>query len=214
MYSVTAYYLAKILVETPVLALTPMIFALIVYFGVGLTITASQFFIFYASLFLIVQCAASWGYFVSSIFEKEEMATSLSPIIIMPLILFGGQFANSKNIQPWISWFQYISPIRYGLEAMTVNEFDSRIYNTTMIIRNILTNTTQVLQNSGNMMLKDGPGFNSSQWIVTKYPEINPAVISGFDVGVWQCLVILLALTIALRILSLIFLKLLVSKFQ
>lgn len=145
MYSVTAYYLAKILVETPVLALTPMIFALIVYFGVGLTITASQFFIFYASLFLIVQCAASWGYFVSSIFEKEEMATALSPIIIMPLILFGGQFANSKNIQPWISWFQYISPIRYGLEAMTANEFDSRIYNTTMIIRNILTNTTQVL---------------------------------------------------------------------
>jgi hypothetical protein len=41
MYSVTAYYLAKILIETPILALTPMIFALIVYFGIGLTITAS-----------------------------------------------------------------------------------------------------------------------------------------------------------------------------
>lgn len=145
MYSVTTYYLAKILVETPVLSFTPMLFSLIVYFGVGLTISASQFFIFYVSLLLIVQCAASWGYFMSSIFEKEEMATLLSPIIVMPLILFGGQFANSKNIQAWISWFQYLSPIRYGLEAMTVNEFDSRIYNTTMIIENILNQKTMVI---------------------------------------------------------------------
>ncbi len=82
---------------------------------------------------------------MSSIFEKEEMATLLSPIIVMPLILFGGQFANSKNIQAWISWFQYLSPIRYGLEAMTANEFDSRIYNTTMIIENILNQKTMVI---------------------------------------------------------------------
>ena len=72
MYSVTAYYMAKILVETPILALMPMIFSLIVYFGIGLTISAAQFFIFYAAIFLISQCAASWGYFVSSIFEKED----------------------------------------------------------------------------------------------------------------------------------------------
>lgn len=90
MYTVTAYYLAKIIIETPILALTPMLFALIVYFGVGLTITASQFFIFYAALLLVVQCAASWGYFLSSLFEKEEMATALSPVVMMPIMLFGG----------------------------------------------------------------------------------------------------------------------------
>lgn len=67
-----------------------MIFTLIVYFGIGLTITASQFFIFYATVFLIAQCAASWGYFLSSLFEKEEMATALSPVIMMPIMLFGG----------------------------------------------------------------------------------------------------------------------------
>ena len=185
MYNVSSYYLAKIIVETPVLALTPMIFSVIVYFGIGLTITAKQFFLFYTTILLLTQCAASWGYFVSSIFEKEESATALAPIIIMPLILFGGQFANSKNIQAWISWFQYISPIRYGLEAMTVNEFDSRVYNTTMIVQNILNNRTMVIQNAASMILKDSPGFNSSQWMIKKYPEINPASVSGFDVGLW-----------------------------
>jgi ABC-type multidrug transport system permease subunit len=86
MYSVSAYYLAKILVETPVLAATPMAFTLIVYFGMGLTITAAQFFIFYAAIFLMAQCAASWGYFVSSIFEKEDMATVIT--LKVPIIYF------------------------------------------------------------------------------------------------------------------------------
>jgi hypothetical protein len=43
---------------------------------------------------------------------------------------------------------------------------------------------------------------------------MNPVGFMGFDVGLWQCLVILAALTIALRVLSFIFLKVLVSKFQ
>ena len=143
MYSVSAYYIAKIIIETPILLMTPMIYSLIIYFGIGLTITASQFFLFYCTLALVVQTSASFGYFLSSIFTKEETAVQLSGVIMMPIVLFGGQFANSKNIQAWISWFQYISPIRYGLEALVTNEFDSRVYNTTVIVRNILTNTTQ-----------------------------------------------------------------------
>ena len=105
MYDVTSYYLAKILTETPVLLVTPMIFSAIVYFKIGLMITASQFFYFYLILELISQCAASFGYFMSSIFNKEETVTQLAPIVVMPLILFGGQFANPQNIPDWISWF-------------------------------------------------------------------------------------------------------------
>ena len=62
------------------------------------------------------------------------MAVSLAGIIMMPLILFGGQFANSGDIQAWISWFQYISPVRYGFEAIVRNEFDLRQYNSYMIL--------------------------------------------------------------------------------
>jgi len=41
MYGVPAYYLGKVLVETPVMALNPLLNAIIVYFGIGLTVTAS-----------------------------------------------------------------------------------------------------------------------------------------------------------------------------
>jgi ATP-binding cassette, subfamily G (WHITE), eye pigment precursor transporter len=41
MYSVPAYYMAKVLLETPMMCFTPMLNAIIVYFGIGLTVTAS-----------------------------------------------------------------------------------------------------------------------------------------------------------------------------
>lgn len=90
MYTVGSYYLAKIVAETPILSLNPMLFTIIVYFKIGMTITASQFFYFYLIILMLSQCAASFGYFMSSIFNKEEMAVAVAPVILMPLILFGG----------------------------------------------------------------------------------------------------------------------------
>jgi hypothetical protein len=40
MYKVGPYYMAKILAELPTQCLTPMVYLIIVYFGVGLTVTA------------------------------------------------------------------------------------------------------------------------------------------------------------------------------
>ena len=37
--------------------------------------------------------------------------------------MFGGYYANSGSYPNWISWFQYLSPTRYGLEALVRNEF-------------------------------------------------------------------------------------------
>lgn len=41
MYSVSSYYFAKILVETPIFSIVPMLFAVIFYFKTGFTIAAS-----------------------------------------------------------------------------------------------------------------------------------------------------------------------------
>jgi ABC-type multidrug transport system permease subunit len=148
MYSVGAYYLAKIIIEFPMTIVTSILYAVILYFKIGLTIAAEQFFYFFLILFLITNCATSFGYFMSSIFNKEETAVQLSPIVVMPLILFGGQFANSGNIQAWISWFQYVSPIRYGFEAFVDNEFNSRVYNSTAILQSLTSNATVTIVNA------------------------------------------------------------------
>ena len=98
MYTVRAYYVAKIFAELPILTITPMLFTIVIYFKIGLAITASQFFYFFLILFLLVQCAASFGYFLSSIFDKGEIAVQVAPVVFMPILLFGGMFANSGDI--------------------------------------------------------------------------------------------------------------------
>mmetsp|Transcript_21771 Transcript_21771/g.33626 ORF Transcript_21771/g.33626 Transcript_21771/m.33626 type:complete len:99 (+) Transcript_21771:277-573(+) len=47
----------------------------------------------------------------------------MAPLMIMPMILFGGLFANNSSVGEWISWIQYISPIKYAAESMVHNEF-------------------------------------------------------------------------------------------
>ena len=36
----------------------------------------------------------------------------------MPFILFGGLFANNSALPKWLSWIQYISPIKYCAESL------------------------------------------------------------------------------------------------
>ena len=36
----------------------------------------------------------------------------------MPSVLFAGLLSNLKTYTPYISWVQYLSPTRFGLEAL------------------------------------------------------------------------------------------------
>ena len=53
---------------------------------------------------MLAFCAASVGYFISSLFEKEEDAVGMTPVVVLPLVLFGGFFSNSGNYPKWIGW--------------------------------------------------------------------------------------------------------------
>ena len=74
MYSVAPYFMAKTLMDIPVLLFTPFMEAIITYFGLGLVLTFGQFMGFYFIFCLEAQVAASIGYFISSIFDNEQMA--------------------------------------------------------------------------------------------------------------------------------------------
>jgi hypothetical protein len=39
-------------------------------------------------------------------------------VIILPFLLFGGLLINSDDCPDYFIWIQYVSPIKYGFEAM------------------------------------------------------------------------------------------------
>ena len=45
------------------------------------------------------------------------------PLTILPIMIFGGLFVNLSTIPGWLSWVQYISPIRYSYNGMMVEDF-------------------------------------------------------------------------------------------
>ena len=67
-----------------------------------------------------------FGYFLSSVFSKPEDAVGIAPVVLMPIMLFGGLFANADGYPTWIGWLQYVSPARHALEALVRNEFETR----------------------------------------------------------------------------------------
>jgi len=123
MYGVVAYFNAKTLTEMPLTLVTPMVYTIIVYFGMGFTVTADQFFTFYFALWALVECSMSLGYMVSSIFHNYATASMVAPMLMMPFMLFSGFYSNLHTIPNWLAWVQWTSPIRYALEAMISNEY-------------------------------------------------------------------------------------------
>ena len=130
MYSVLPYYLSKIIVDTPMIFIPPFIGALITYFILDFYASFEGFIGFFLAQALVCFVASAIGYFISAIFENETTAMGLAPPMVMPMVLFGGQFANNANLPDFLRWIQYISPIKYSTESMMWNEFgNDKDYN-------------------------------------------------------------------------------------
>jgi ATP-binding cassette, subfamily G (WHITE), eye pigment precursor transporter len=123
-YGCLSYYLAKTFVELPFLAFMSAMYATIVYFGVGLQATLENFLWFQLVLLAIVFWAGSFGFIIGTAITSPDVAIRIAPFVISPLILLSGVMSNLDNVSVTIRWMQYISPIRYGWEALLRNEFD------------------------------------------------------------------------------------------
>ena len=70
------------------------------------------------------------GLLISSFAKDVTSATSIAPAFTMPMILFGGFITNTSTTPDWLAWIQWISPIRYGNEALAHSQYDDFAENT------------------------------------------------------------------------------------
>ena len=59
-------------------------------------------------------------------FSDMKLAQSVLPNIMLPFMLFAGFFANRESMPKWISWLEYVSPMKYYYELVMTNEFEDR----------------------------------------------------------------------------------------
>jgi ABC-type multidrug transport system permease subunit len=70
----------------------------------------------------------SIGFFTGALFQDVKKATSMAPALLLPLMMFSGMYNKLSSIPVWISWLQYISPFRYGLHMLLLNQYHDSVF--------------------------------------------------------------------------------------
>ena len=65
-------------------------------------------------LILLYSAAGSYALIISTMFADKQLAVTLTPVLIIPFMLFAGFFVNQDNIPIWLIEFQYMSFFKYG----------------------------------------------------------------------------------------------------
>lgn len=60
---------------------------------------------------------------IASIFEDITTALAVLPVILLPLLLFSGLFANTNSTPVWLRWIKYLSPMYYAFVGEMEIEF-------------------------------------------------------------------------------------------
>lgn len=123
-YSLSAYYIAKMVAELPFNLLGPIVFGSIVYFLVGLNPEPEAFLCFIIILILVSCCAVGLGLAVTSASPSPEAAVALAPIIVVLMILMGGFYINIESLPEGIRWVPNLSIMRHAFEGLVINEFE------------------------------------------------------------------------------------------
>jgi ABC-type multidrug transport system permease subunit len=58
------------------------------------------------------------GLIIGVLCKSEQFAVQIVPLILIPMVLFGGLAINLNSIPEYAGWIQYINPIRYGYNAL------------------------------------------------------------------------------------------------
>lgn len=100
-------------------------FVSIIYFSVGLTLDP-----WYKPLISIVggileyNAFVGFGYIIGTAVSDKQAATVLTPVAIVPMLLYAGFFVSQDNIPKWLWWFREIAIFKYGFQVQFLNEFN------------------------------------------------------------------------------------------
>ncbi|XP_013790096.2 protein white-like [Limulus polyphemus] len=163
MYRTDVYFLCKTFTEAPLYVIAPVLFTSILYWMVGLYDNGKTFLICNGIVILISNTATSFGYLMSCISSTVEIALSIGPALLIPLMMFGGFFLNNSSTPVYFIWLKYVSWFYYGNEALSINQWRN--------IDHIACNQTQIgCIPNGKAVLKqlnfDEDNFIFDNWLL------------------------------------------------
>ncbi|KAE8392144.1 ABC-2 type transporter-domain-containing protein [Aspergillus alliaceus] len=122
-YRPSAFALAQVIVDIPIIFIQVTLFELIVYFMANLSRTASQFFINFLFIFILTMTMYSFFRTIGAICGSLDIATRITGVAIQALIVYTGYLIPPWKMHQWLKWLIWINPVQYAFEGVMSNEF-------------------------------------------------------------------------------------------
>ena len=122
-YHALSYYISHVVTELPVSLIRALLWSVILYFGVGLTVTAEQFFFWVLVVFIIVDIGYGMAQMFSAISPNEDVAAGAMATLPLFFVVFSGFFIQRDEIPYHWIWAYYINYLQYSMAALVINEF-------------------------------------------------------------------------------------------
>jgi hypothetical protein len=119
-YRVDTYFLGRTIAEFPFQVIFPSIYGTIIYWMVGFPNDAATFFMYLLYIVLATNAAMSLGYAVSALSKNVSIALAVGPLLLMPLIIFGGLLINIDDIPVYFRWLSVFSFCYYAYEGCLI----------------------------------------------------------------------------------------------
>ncbi|KAK7098883.1 hypothetical protein V1264_003101 [Littorina saxatilis] len=119
-YRLSAYYLAKMTSELPLILVQPSIFVVVSYWCVGFN-GVGPFFATVVVVMVNAVAGQSIGLLLGIACMDFRKAMTIATIAMMTIMLLGGFY--TRNLPFWLDWIKYISVLHYSFHSVLVLEF-------------------------------------------------------------------------------------------
>ena len=121
-------YQSELTHPTPLAAI---LFSLITYFAVGLSIHdgGASFFTFALMLFMFSVCVGQVFRLIACLTPRATTAQPMCGVYMVIMVLFSGYIIPYNGISDGWVWYYWINPLAYALKAVTINEFLGEDYD-------------------------------------------------------------------------------------
>ena len=124
LYSPLAFFTGASLHVLPFLILMSTITGIAEFFIFNLNFTPQISLLWYWAFSMVaILAGTSMGLLISAMADKFEDMGALMPIIVLPMALVSGFFANILTITWPLRIYSYLSPIRFIFQGLVLNEF-------------------------------------------------------------------------------------------
>ncbi|KAK9939885.1 hypothetical protein M0R45_016566 [Rubus argutus] len=144
------------LTRIPISLMESAIWIIFTYYTIGFAPAASRFFKQFLAFFGIHQMALSLFRFIAALGRTEVVANTIGSFTLLMVFVLGGFIVAKDDIDSWMIWGYYISPMMYGQNAIAINEFLDKRWSAPLV--------NQSEPTVGKLLLKQRGLYTEEYW--------------------------------------------------